>query len=377
MKKKYRILMVIRWPVGGIRTFIRYVYRNFDSEKYSFSIIAPEVPELKVLLNDLNDFDITYIPLKEDVSITKFISSIAKTIITKKFDVIHSHGFTSGVFSALPARLSRTKHIMTSHDVLLAKQFKGLKGFFKKRALSFLLPFIDVIHSVSNDAQENLFEFFPDLRKYPNKCIAILNGIDIRQFQNTETRDFRKELNLSDDTFLIGFLGRFMSQKGFLYLVQAIEHLLKIENLPKTPLVLTFNDGGFVREEKGFIRRKGLEKNFQFLPFVPNIASTLKGLDVVVMPSLWEACPLLPMEATVAGVPIIGTDCIGLREVLNDTPSTVVSAGNSLAIADAIDKEIKNPSTSIVRAYAAKATQRFDVRRQAGFLENIIVGLIK
>ena len=40
-----------------------------------------------------------------------------------------------------------------------------------------------------------------------------------------------------------------------------------------------------------------------FLPFVTNIASTLKGLDVVVMPSLWEACPLLAMETLVAGIP--------------------------------------------------------------------------
>lgn len=67
-EKKYRILLVIRWPVGGIRTFIRYFYNNFDASKFHLTIIAPDIPELKILIDDLKEFELDYIPLNESVS---------------------------------------------------------------------------------------------------------------------------------------------------------------------------------------------------------------------------------------------------------------------------------------------------------------------
>jgi glycosyltransferase involved in cell wall biosynthesis len=102
----------------------------------------------------------------------------------------------------------------------------------------------------------------------------------------------------------------------------------------------------------------------------------LKGLDVVAIPSVSEAGPLLPMEAMVAGVPIIGTDCIGLREVLRDTPSRMVRAANSVELANAIEAEMRNPSTAEARAFAPQARSRFDVRQQAGRMEEVILRLV-
>ena len=54
-KRRRRILLVVRWPVGGIRTFMRYVYSRFDPLKYKFTIVAPEVEELRTLLKDLSE----------------------------------------------------------------------------------------------------------------------------------------------------------------------------------------------------------------------------------------------------------------------------------------------------------------------------------
>ena len=51
--KKINILFIIRWPVGGIRSFMRYVYKNFNPLQYNYTILAPDLPELKALLNDL------------------------------------------------------------------------------------------------------------------------------------------------------------------------------------------------------------------------------------------------------------------------------------------------------------------------------------
>jgi glycosyltransferase involved in cell wall biosynthesis len=151
--------------------------------------------------------------------------------------------------------------------------------------------------------------------------------------------------------------------------------ILKINKDMKL-VVLAFGWGGFIREEQAEIKRRGLESNFSFLPFQENPARAMKGVDVIVMPSLWEAYGLLAAEAMVAGVPIIGTDCIGLREVLRDTPAMIVPAADSKALAEAIIAEIESPNKKKMEQFRGEAAQRFNVTHQVTSLKLLINELV-
>jgi glycosyltransferase involved in cell wall biosynthesis len=375
LKGKRKVLLVVRWPVGGIRTFIRYVYRKFDPERWRFTIIAPDLPEMRVLMDDLSVIDVRYIPIEENPSPALFALKVAKELMWGGYNLVHSHGFTSGVCTTLSARLSRTTHLMTSHDVINENQFVGTKGKLMKQGMGRLLNLIDTIHSVSHDAENNLLLHFPSITSRNGRCVVIPNGIEIERFHNGIPRDLRGELGLDEKTFLVGFFGRFMSQKGFRYLVDAIELLRHATNVPKRPVVLTFGDGGFVREERQAIQERGLEKYFRYMPFEPNVAGVIKGLDVVAIPSLWEACPLLPMEVLSCGTPLIASDCIGLREVLRGTPSKIVPKADPIALADALAKEIRMGSKEIFKAYRFDALNRYDVNRTHLEIENLYARL--
>jgi len=367
------ILIAVRHPVGGIRTFLRYVYRQFDPLKYKITIVAPNHPQMKVLMDDLHKHRVIFIPLTEYPSAGEVFKTIFKTIRKNNFDLIHSQGLTAGVLTALPAKIYGIAHMMTAHDVFLENQFKGSAGFLKKIISMTVLPLIDRIHCVSKDVLDNYMEFIPRMRFFKHKLCAIPNGIEIGRFLSAKPVDLRKQFGLTEDTFLIGFLGRFMSQKGFIYLMEAMLKLKdKQDNLPKKPVLLTFGEGGFIREEKIQAKKMGIADYICFNPFVPNIASVLKGLDVVVMPSLWEACGLIAMETMVAGTPFIGTNCIGLREVLKDTPAIVVPMRSSDAICDAIIKEMTCPSTEDFYKFIPPAAKRFDVSKSAKEIENLI-----
>jgi glycosyltransferase involved in cell wall biosynthesis len=363
--RSYRILLVVRWPVGGIRTFIRYVYRHFEPDLFKFTILGPDHPEMNILLEDLKDLNVEIKRVSKLPSSYAFFKEIFKIIANGGYDMVHSQGFTSGICTALPAFLFRRPHILTSHDVLSEKQFKGFKGLLKKIGMGMAFSMAQTIHSVSHDAQDNLLEYFPFLGKKARKCVVIPHGIEVERFVDVVPRDLRKELGVGEETFLIGFLGRFMSQKGFAYLVDATECLSKNENLPKKILVVAFGEGGFIREEKAQISERGLEQYFRFLPFTPNVAGVLKSLDVVVMPSLWEACGLLAMEALVAGTPLIVTSCIGLREVVRNTPAYVVPPGNAKALAEGIELFMMDDRKKIFKTFAKEAASLFDVKRQA------------
>lgn len=375
MKKEKKVLLVVRWPVGGIRTFMRYVYSRFDPAEWKFSLIAPDLQEVKLLVEkDLAAQHIRYIPVEKNPSAPSFFLKILKELNRNKYDLIHSHGFTSGICTVIPARLYRTRHIMTSHDVINAKQFFGLRGGVKKRIITFLLQRIDTIQSVSNDAQDNLLEYFPALSKNKKRCIVVPNGIEVERFLNAQPRDLRKELALDQTFFLIGFLGRFMSQKGFRYLVDAVELLSKETNMPKKPLIITIGSGGFAAREKRDIENRGLQKYFHHLPFTPNVASTIKGLDVVAMPSLWEACGLLAMETLTAGTPLICSDCIGLREVVQKTPAVKVPSGDAISLAVALRTRINGESDKdSFQHFAQQAALRYNVDKQVTNIKKLML----
>lgn len=371
------MLLVARWPVGGIRTFIRYVFNNIDNSIFDITIVAPPCDgELKLLLEDLSEPEVSLITFENEPSNWEYLYKVTKTILTGSYDIIYSQGLISGLSSVIPALITQTPHLLTLHDMFLEPQFAGIKGIGKKIFLCMMLPAIACIHTVSNDARENLMEFIPTMKFIKKNIVSIPNGVEIERFTTENKREYRSELSLSTDTFIMGFLGRFMSPKGFVYLVDAIDHLTKNYDLIKEPIVLCFGDGGFIREDKEYIRRKNLERYFRFLPLTNNIAESLKGLDLVVMPSLWEACGLIAMETMVSGIPIIGTNCIGLREVLIDTPAKSVLPKDAVALADAIHMEMLSPSKKNAEEFVETAIKRFDVRENVYKIEKLIHELI-
>jgi len=367
-QNKKRILLVVRWPGGGIRTFMRYVYRLFPVESYCFTLIAPNEIEMPVLLEDLAGLDLTYCPVSINPTPMEIFRAVFRQLYSGSIDIVHSQGFTSGICAAIPASIARVPHLLTVHETLNHSQFSGRFGFGKRIAMEAILSLVGTIQSVSYDAQANLLEFFPILRA---RCLVISNGIDVEPFQNAVPRDLRGELGLGGDYYLVGFLGRFMSPKGFIHLVDAVAQLSE-QGLQKRLLVLAFGEGGFIREEKAALKDRGLESFFRFLPFTPDVAGVIKGLDLVAMPSLREACPLLPMETLVCGIPLIASDCIGLREVVKDTPTLMVPVGNSNALADGIRFFMEQDQRQRFIEYAPIAAMRYNVEATATAIQVLI-----
>lgn len=329
------------------------------------------------LLDDLKNQDITYIPVKCDPAHANLdLKTVYKTILEGDFDLIHSQGFTAGAYSAIPARLKKTPHIMTLHEVFTDGQFVGWKGHLKKRLIRSVVPRIDLVHCVSHSAGRNFLEYVPDMKK-SGRMVVVPNGIEVERFLSPEKRDLRKELSLDDETFLIGFLGRFMSPKGFRYLVDALWILVNDKKPTKKPMVIAVNDGGFLSAEKRRIAEMGLSEDVAFLPFQPNVAPLLKGMNVVVMPSLWEACPLLAMETLVSGVPFIGTDIAPIKEMLEGTPGKMVPPRDAKSLAEALSLELENPSRNEAEGYSLSAAERFDVKKRATQLIDMMVNLIE
>jgi glycosyltransferase involved in cell wall biosynthesis len=360
-----RVLCAVRWPVGGIRTHVLYNYPDAAVDGYRFTFVGPADATFDTFSAGLRG-----LPACEFAGASvrggrcRLAGTVRRQLGTGRFALLHSHGLTAAVQAAAANFDVGLPHAATVHDPLRSGQFPGLRGRVKRWAMGRLLRRLDAVVCVGHDVRANLLEYLPALQ--PERLVVIPNGIDTDRFaaRGPEPDDLRRRLGLGPEVTLVGFLGRFMEQKGFLPLLGAIERLVR-EGPPRPFHLVAVGSGDFEREYRAEVGRRGLAGHVSMLGFVMDAGPVLRQLDLLAVPSLWEALPLLPMEAMAAGVPVLGTDCIGLREVLHDTPSRVVRAGDVAALCRGLRDALAEPRTEAARLFAEEARERFDNRPSA------------
>lgn len=378
---KPRVLLVARWPVGGIKSHLLSNYSSLASRGFRFTVVGPADESLEKLRLGFRDIEAaSFFGAPVENRRCRLWPVVRALLREEQFDVLHSHGVTAAVHSALANLGVGLPHLITLHEPLRTSQFNGWIGRLKRWALARALGQADAILTVSEDSRTNLLDYFPDLRTESDRVLTVPNGIASALYATVRGRsanDLRDRLGLSAQPLLIGFLGRFMPEKGFPLLVDAVDRLVR-QGTERPFHLVGFGSGDFRREYQKAILRRGLEKHVSLLDFVTDVRPVLRQLDLVVVPSLWEASSLISMEAMAAGVPVLGSDCPGLREVLCATPSRTVTANDAAALTEGLRLAIEEPWTEAARNFAPEARARFDnghsVRKLAKLLDALASG---
>jgi len=380
-----RVLAVVRHPVGGVRTHIVYTYPLLHQAGYRFTFVIPDHESCDAFQNDVaswQDAEIVSVPSRDrgqNPSKPIFRSTVRRLLKEKRFSLIHSHGLQAAIPSIFANIGINIPHIMTSQDVFHHVDFSGTAERLKLFALGQLLRRLEVLIAVSEDTRVDHLRYLPALRKGPCRVEMIHNGIPLEKFKSTNgvpPSSLREQFSLDDDVCLIGFLGRFMEQKGFLVLVEALAQLVSQGGLKPFHLVAVGSGDMLVNYKRELVKKPDVASCLSFLDHTPSPVTILRELDLLVMPSLWEAHPLLPMETMLVGTPVLGTNCLGLREVLRDSPSRMVPPGDANELALALRRAIASPWKDAAMEYIPKAKERFDVRQTAEQLAMLFDKLI-
>lgn len=143
-----------------------------------------------------------------------------------------------------------------------------------------------------------------------NKIKIIYNGIDPSFFRNGQ-----KTGKTNEDPVILGNAGRFVEQKGQVYLIE-MARILKSEGCSFRLLIT--GKGKLKKHLLKKIKQYQLEEEIQLTDFSDNIHDFLKCIDIFVFPSLHEGSANIILEAMAMSKPVVAFDTSSIPELIKD-----------------------------------------------------------
>jgi glycosyltransferase involved in cell wall biosynthesis len=153
----------------------------------------------------------------------------------------------------------------------------------------------------------------------------------------------RQKYSIPEQAMVVGFIGRFVKDKGIAELVDAWR---KVSRKGENLWVIMVGDkdpcGGTDNRTLQDIQD---EKQWIWTGWDANTAQYYSAMDFLVLPSYREGFPTVVLEAAALEVPSIVTDATGcIDAVIHDQTGLVVPVKDSLALADAFQEYIQHPN---------------------------------
>lgn len=160
---------------------------------------------------------------------------------------------------------------------------------------------------------------------------------------------------------LVLALSRAYPQKGVDVMVKVARRVL--DKHPETVFVV--GGGGPLEDDaRQWARNAELGNQMIFAGHISTVPAHLKAADVFLNTSRWEASPISIVEAFRAGLPVVATDCGGVKELVDDSVGGLCPVEDDAALAEAVIQLVGSEDTRRAKAEAAlkrSAEARFDV----------------
>lgn len=147
----------------------------------------------------------------------------------------------------------------------------------------------------------------------PEKIVVILNAIDPNLFEAIPAVDLRKQFGWQNETVVGLAAGRFSSEKGQSFLIDAAAAVTREH--PQLRLVL-YGDGPDLEQLRSKTKQLGIDDKVAMPGHINGAIGQIKGADFIVNPSLSEGLPNVVLEAMAVRKPVLATDVGGVPEII-------------------------------------------------------------
>lgn len=272
---------------------------------------------------------------KKDLSTIIVVRKRLQSVVRKEqISIIHTHHRMAAFYCQIINNRGLTL-INTLHN-----------DFYDKRILTqFALRNMNLI-ACGKNVKKSLIDY----QKIDAKRVTVITN-SIKPFNGEIDKIPIIEKIKKEGYIVAGVIGRLSKEKGVINLVEVVKKLS--DHRIRFIIVGTGDEENNIKRK---IREYGLENRFIFLGYRTDAQNIAIQLDYLIIPSLKEGLPLVPIEAFSVGRTVIGTDVGGTAEIIDDgVNGLLVPPQNDIDLRRAIESMTRER----IRAFGENAYQKY------------------
>jgi glycosyltransferase involved in cell wall biosynthesis len=345
--------IVTRMNTGGVAVLIGNLMKGLDPNKFDLTLITGSCDSTE---EDYLEKIATSIPFLKVESLQRAISprqdfvtfiKLWKILRTVKPDIVHTHTSKAGLIGRTVSRFAApsAKRVHTFHGHLLDGYFSLVKTKLITNLEGTLAKKTNALIAMGNQVKNDLLEvgvgseskfsvFFPGLKP------AVINSKD----------DSKKSLEMDSSLATCLFVGRLTQIKRPDRLLDAIA-ILKSRGVQFEFLIA--GDGELSEYVSTRISKEELP--VKTLGWVKDTSLAFSASDIMVLCSDNEAVSLVLIEGSQYGLPLVSTNVGSVSDVVIDHSTGYLTESTAEALADAIEKLVRDPQLRQMMGAAGKA----------------------
>ena len=315
-------------------------------------------------------------PFSEIVSIFR----LTKILRQLKPDVVQNFHTKPNIYAPIAAKIAGIQ-LTISTVTGLGYAFVDRPGFGTKFGKMLNLG----MYSLSNRVADEITFQNPDdmkllrehygLPKSKGRLIPGGSGVDITEYlpntrDSAQSNKIRFSLGIPKESFVAMFVGRLQLDKGLMEFVEAAR-IIKQKRKDITFIVVGAPDPGNKRSvTDAMLNKWKSDGDVIFTGRSEAVPSLMAMSNTIATPTFYrEGIPRTLLEAAATGLPLIGTDMPGVREVIKHGENgLLIPTHDSNALADAVETLANDPVKSKIYGAASLklAMNEFNHRKVIG-----------
>lgn len=355
--------------VGGVAHSVEAFTTEYRRRGHRVLVVAPEFENMPK-----EEFDVIRIPAIQhfsgsDFSVVLPIPGFLSSAVHKfKPEIVHSHHpHLIGGTALRVAHLHELPLVFTHHTMYeqythyVPKNSKALKRFVIQLSTRYA-NLCDQVFAPSESVALALHQ-----RGVETRIDVIPTGVYPERFAHGSGPGFRAAMEIPQNGFVVGHLGRLAPEKNLEFLTKAIVTFLKRNSKAHFLLV---GIGPWKNAIRDMFLREGLAERLHSVGILndPLLASAYHAMDVFAFASKSETQGMVLTEAMAAGVPVVSLDAPGAREVVVDRRNGALVGSESIEqFSAALQWVASLPSKRMqhVKRAAEDTAQEFSMSRSA------------